>query len=135
MSERSSKPVRNIRCGETQMSVEQLLVDRLRAGIKGHESCDVGDEITRDLRDAADEIERLTAENAGLRQFREWAEPQIVTHGEDVLTIDRLTAERDTYQTERDRLLEKLERLRLCARRRCEPCPYCVSVVRDALGW
>jgi hypothetical protein len=38
-------------------------------------------------------------------------------------------------QTERDRLLEKLERLRLCARRRCEPCPYCVSVVRDALGW
>jgi hypothetical protein len=45
--------------------------------------------------EAIAQVNRLTAENAGLRQFREWAEPQIVTHGEDVLTIERLTAERD----------------------------------------
>jgi len=31
-------------------------------------------------------------ESAGLRQFKEWAEPQIVTHGDDVIRIRHLEA-------------------------------------------
>jgi len=60
--------------------------------------------LIRPMQTAADELDRLTAELADMKarrdniakdhqQFVEWAEPQIVTHGEDRMTIDRLTAE------------------------------------------
>lgn len=42
---------------------------RLRARITGPTSCDVRGEITRDLRDAAEEIERLRAEIDVLRRY------------------------------------------------------------------
>lgn len=79
------------------------IVERLRSRITGPASCDVRGEITADLRDAADEIDRLTRERDSANDYM----AKIVDASTAVLN------ERDRLRAEVERLTYELEQATL----------------------
>lgn len=75
-----------LRTADSQVSPAEirLAVEWLAANANGVSLVD-WEPRSQTLLGAADEIESL-------RQFRDWAEPQIVTHGRDVVEIEKLRA-------------------------------------------
>lgn len=87
-------------------------IDRLTAALKKANSNH--EEFERRYYLEVNKTEDLTARNAELEQFVEWANPQIVTHGEDVLKIEALESRNAELVKALERLAQRRDRHHDC---------------------